>query len=132
MVESGVFVSAAAGNENSDACNRSPASAPGAFTVAASQSTDARATWSNFGSCVDAYAPGRDITSDWINGVTENTISGTSMAAPFVAGIAALYLSDHVSTPAATTTWIIDHATTGVIHNNRPDRANRLVYKADL
>ena len=132
MVESGVFVSAAAGNENNDACNRSPASAPAAFTVAASQSTDTRATWSNFGSCVDAYAPGRDITSDWINGVTEHTISGTSMAAPFVAGIAALYLSDHVSTPAATTTWIIDHATTGVIHDNRSDTANRLVYKADL
>ena len=133
MIESGVFVVAAAGNDNRSACNYSPARAPVAFTVAASDSQDRKATFSNHGPCVDAYAPGVAIPSDWIGSRTAvNTISGTSMAAPVVAGIAALYLSDHVSTPAATSTWIIDHATTGVIHGNPSGTANRVVDKADL
>jgi subtilisin family serine protease len=71
------------------------------------------------------------ITSDWIGSGT-NTISGTSMAAPAVAGTAALYLSDHASTPAATSTWIIDNATTGVITNDGSDTPNRLIDKGDL
>ena len=132
MIEAGVFVTAAAGNANSDACNYSPARAPAAFTVAASDSSDGKATFSNFGPCVDAYAPGVAIPSDWI-GSTSRTTSGTSMAAPVVAGIAALYLSGHVSTPAATSTWIVDHATPGVIRINNPaNTVGRLVDKADL
>jgi subtilisin family serine protease len=131
MVESGVFVSAAAGNDNRDACNVSPARAPTAFTVAASDSSDRKASFSNFGRCVDAYAPGVSVPSDWLNG-GHNTISGTSMAAPVVAGIAALYLAHHASTPAATGAWILEHATGGVIANNPGDTANRLVDKGDL
>jgi subtilisin family serine protease len=131
LIESGVFVSVAAGNSNANACNFSPARVPAAFTTAASDVTDKAASFSNHGPCVDAYAPGAQVTSDWIGGRT-NTISGTSMAAPVVAGIAALYLSEHVSTPAATSTWIVDHSTTGVIHSNKPNTVNRLVYKADL
>ena len=131
MIESGVFLSAAAGNNNQDACHFSPANVPAAFTVAASDSIDGKASFSNHGPCVDAYAPGVKVPSDWIGGGT-NTISGTSMAAPVVAGIAALYLSDHVSTPAATSTWIVDHATTGVIQNNPANTVDRLVDKADL
>jgi subtilisin family serine protease len=130
---SGVFVSVAAGNNNQSACNFSPARAPDAFTVAASDSADRKASFSNHGSCVDAYAPGVAVTSDWIGSPTAtNTISGTSMASPVVAGIAALYLADHASTPAATTSWIRENATTGVIANNAADTANLLVYKSDL
>jgi aqualysin 1 len=133
LIESGVFVSAAAGNDNRSACNTSPARVPSAFTVAASDNIDRKASFSSFGPCVDAYAPGVAITSDWIGSNTAtNTISGTSMAAPLVAGIAALYLSDHVSTPAATDVWLAEHATTGVISANPADTANRLVYKSDL
>ena len=131
MIESGVFASVAAGNNNGNACNYSPARTPSAFTVAASDETDRKATFSNHGPCVDAYAPGVRIPSDWIGSAT-NTISGTSMAAPAVAGIAALYLSDHVGTPAATSSWIADHATTGVILGNQPNTVDRLVFKADL
>lgn len=133
LVQSGVFVSAAAGNENRDACTVSPASAPRAFTVAASDSADRKATFSNWGPCVEAYAPGVSITSDWIGSRTAiNTINGTSMAAPAVAGVAALYLSEHAGTPAEATRWILDQATTGAIVNNRTDTANRLLFKGDL
>jgi subtilisin family serine protease len=133
LVDSGVFVSAAAGNDNRNACNTSPARAPTAFTVAASDINDRKASFSNFGPCVDAYAPGVAITSDWIGSPTAtNAISGTSMAAPHVAGVAALYLSERTSTPAATSKWILDHATTGLITGNPTDTANRLLYKDDL
>jgi subtilisin family serine protease len=133
MVRSGVFVSVAAGNSNTNACNVSPARTPSAFTTAASDMSDKKATFSNHGPCVDAYAPGVAITSDWIGSTTATkTINGTSMAAPAVAGTAALYLADHASTPAATTTWILDHATPGVIISNAPNTPNRLLYKAGL
>ncbi|MBV9772361.1 MAG: S8 family peptidase, partial [Gemmatimonadetes bacterium] len=79
LANSGVFISVGAGAEAQSACNVSPASAAAAFTTAASTSTDQAASYSNFGSCVDIYAPGSNITSTWLNGGT-NTISGTSMA----------------------------------------------------
>ena len=133
MINSGVFVSAAAGNDNKDACNYSPASTPAAFTVAASDKTDKKATFSNWGTCVDSYAPGVGVTSDWIGStLSTNTISGTSMAAPHVAGVAALYLADHASTPAATSTWLVENATTGLIQNNPSGTANRLLYTSGL
>jgi subtilisin family serine protease len=131
LVESGVFVSSPAGNDNKNACNYSPSRAPAVFTVAASDLNDRKASFSNSGPCVDAYAPGVSVTSDWITG-KHNTLSGTSMAAGIVAGIAALYLADHASTPADTTTWILDHATADVIHGNPVGTANRLVYTDGL
>ena len=88
----GVVVVVAAGNVFTDACNYSPASAEAAITVGATEKNDWRALWSNFGSCVDIFAPGSGITSAWIGSPTAiNTISGTSMAAPHVAGLAMLY-----------------------------------------
>jgi subtilisin family serine protease len=134
LVESGVFVSAAAGNDNKDACNYSPAAAPTALTVASSDISDKKAASSNWGPCVDTFAPGVAITSDWIGSPTStHTISGTSMAAPAVAGVAALYLSEHASTPAGATTWILDHATTDAVTNGGiGGTPNRLLYKAGL
>jgi subtilisin family serine protease len=111
-VDAGVAFAVAAGNEDQDACNVSPASAPSAITVAASDDTDTRAYFSNFGSCVDVFAPGVGITSAWHTSATAtNTISGTSMASPHVAGAAAVYLGLN---PGATTdevaAWVVGNA----------------------
>jgi subtilisin family serine protease len=91
MVNDGVATAVAAGNSTANACNFSPARVAEALTVAASTISDARASFSNGGPCVDIFAPGQGITSAWLNGGT-NTISGTSMAAPHVAGVAAQFL----------------------------------------
>jgi subtilisin family serine protease len=132
MSNSGVFVAVAAGNGNADACNVSPASANATYTVAASDRTDTRASFSNFGACVDGYAPGVAITSDWLNDGT-NTISGTSMATPHVTGAGALYKNEFGDAAASTiTTWINDHATTGVIKNNRRNTPSRLLFMGGL
>ena len=132
LANSGVFLAVAAGNENQDACNVSPASASGTLTVAASTSTDARASYSNYGSCVDLYAPGSSITSTWINSGT-NTISGTSMATPHVVGVAALYKGTYGDAASSTVnSWIINNATTGVITGNVGSTPNRLLYKSTL
>ena len=94
--KAGVVVSVAAGNENQDACNVSPASSEYAITVGATTAHDQRAWFSNWGKCLDIFAPGYKIKSTWKGSKTAtNTISGTSMAAPHVAGVAAVYLSDN-------------------------------------
>lgn len=115
VIADGVTMAVAAGNENADACTKSPARVPNALTVAASDRNDARASFSNRGTCVDLFAPGVDITSAWLANGT-NTISGTSMATPHVAGAAALYLESHPSaTPAAVGTAILGASTKGKV-----------------
>jgi subtilisin family serine protease len=112
-VAAGVTYAVAAGNSNADACTSSPARAPSAITVGATTSTDARASYSNFGTCVDLFAPGSGITSDWNTSDTAtNTISGTSMATPHVVGSAALYLGEHPgASPATVTAALLGAAT---------------------
>lgn len=126
MTNAGVTVVVAAGNDNTNACNASPARASSAITVAASTSSDARASYSNYGSCVDVFAPGSSITSAWIGSSTAtNTISGTSMASPHVAGVAALYLQGNPSaSPSTVTNALLSNATTNVISsvNGSPNR----------
>jgi subtilisin family serine protease len=135
LANSGVFVAVAAGNESTNACNRSPASASAAFTTAASTSSDRRASYSNYGSCVDAYAPGSSIRSAWIgSGSTEiATISGTSMASPHVAGVAALYKAVNGNASSSSiSSWLSSNATANVISGNRSGTPNRLLYKSNL
>lgn len=115
VIADGVTMALAAGNEDADACNSSPARVPNALTVAASDRNDAKASFSNRGTCVDLFAPGVDITSAWLNNGT-NTISGTSMASPHVAGAAALYLQAHPSaSPSAVNAAIVSSATQGKV-----------------
>jgi subtilisin family serine protease len=132
LANSGVFIAVAAGNESQNACNVSPASAAAAYTTAASDKTDLRASFSNFGSCVDGYAPGVGIKSDWLSNGT-NTISGTSMATPHVAGVAALYKSNvGDASSSAVASWINSNATVNAIRSNPTGTPNRLLYKAGL
>jgi serine protease len=116
---SGVTMIVAAGNDNSDACGYSPASEPSSITVAASDIFNVRASYSNYGSCVDIFGPGSSITSAWIGSRSAtNTISGTSMAAPQVCGTAAKYLSDDKGlTPTALTNKILSTASKNEISN---------------
>src|SRR5882762_1517044 len=129
---SGVFVAVAAGNDNADACTASPASATGAFTAAASEKTDAKASYSNWGTCVEAYAPGSAIVSDFLAGTTMS-LSGTSMASPHFAGVAVLYKATFGDQPSATvSSWIVTNATNGVITGNPGGTPNRLLSKSSL
>ena len=132
LASAGVFLAVAAGNSNADACNASPASAANATTVAASTSVDAKASYSNYGACVDLYAPGSSITSTWIGSGT-NTISGTSMASPHVAGVGALYKATYGDASYSTIrSWLVTNATSGVISGNIGSTPNKLLYKAGL
>jgi hypothetical protein len=130
LVNDGVSVSVAAGNDNVDACTQSPARAPAALTVAASTRTDVRASYSNYGTCVDLVAPGSSIVSDWYSGPTAtNTLSGTSMASPHVAGAAAVLLSQQRTlTPAQVASRLVGSATPNVVTSPGAGTPNRLLY----
>jgi len=118
-IAGGVTYSIAAGNDNANACNTSPARVATAITVGATTNTDARSSFSNFGTCVNIFAPGSSITSAWIGSNTAtNTISGTSMATPHVAGGAALVLGQSfATTPATVRTWLVNNGSAGKVTN---------------
>ncbi|QNP66532.1 S8 family peptidase [Streptomyces genisteinicus] len=128
-IASGVTYAVAAGNSNANASSYSPARVTEAITVGATTSTDARASYSNYGSVLDLFAPGSSITAGWHTSDTAtNTISGTSMASPHVAGAAAVYLAGHTSaTPAQVSAALVAGATTGVVTNPGSGSPNRLL-----
>ena len=122
-IASGVAMAVAAGNGNQggraqDACKYSPARVAEAMTIGATDKTDTKTSWSNYGTCVDWFAPGSGITSDWLNGGT-NTISGTSMATPHATGVAALYLAvNPTASPATVRDAIYNNTSKGVVKNS--------------
>ncbi|MFG2207740.1 S8 family peptidase [Streptomyces sp. NPDC048638] len=128
-VASGVTYAIAAGNSGADAQNYSPARVPEAITVGATTSTDARASYSNYGSRVDIFAPGSSITSAWNTGDSAtNTLSGTSMATPHVTGAAAVHLAGHpTATPAQVAAALTNGATAGVVTDPGTGSPNKLL-----
>ncbi|MEU8526944.1 MULTISPECIES: S8 family peptidase [Streptomyces] len=135
-IASGVTYAIAAGNGlpllglPANACNYSPARVPEAITVGATDNTDRRASFSNYGTCVDLFAPGVNITSAWKdNDAATNTISGTSMATPHTTGAAALYLAAHpTATPAQVSTAMTGSATPDKVQNPLTGSPNKLLY----
>ena len=127
LLASKVVVAVAAGNEATNACSKSPASADGVLTVGATDGTDTVAYYSNIGDCVELFAPGSSIKSAWYSSATAtNTISGTSMASPHVAGVAAALASNGA---ADVRQRILDLATVGVVDGiDESHASNRLLY----
>ncbi|MBA3579432.1 MAG: S8 family peptidase [Gemmatimonadota bacterium] len=135
MIASGVATAVAAGNGNQggraqNACNYSPARVPEAMTIGATTKTDSKTSWSNYGSCVDWFAPGAGITAAWIgSGNTEtNTISGTSMASPHTAGVAALYLQSNPGASAQAVRDALYNNTTKSIVTSSSTANNHLLF----
>jgi subtilisin family serine protease len=129
-IASGVTYGIAAGNSNANACNFSPARVPAAITVGATDINDNRASFSNFGTCVDIFAPGVNITSSWMTSDTAtNTISGTSMATPHVVGVAALIASANPTfTPQQVRDAMVADSTPGKVINPGTGSPNRLLF----
>eukprot|EP01112_Ceratiomyxa_fruticulosa_P004692 TRINITY_DN1523_c0_g2_i1.p1 TRINITY_DN1523_c0_g2~~TRINITY_DN1523_c0_g2_i1.p1 ORF type:complete len:394 (+),score=82.69 TRINITY_DN1523_c0_g2_i1:128-1309(+) len=129
--EAGIPFVVAAGNNNQDACNSSPARARDAITIAASTNTDSRATFSNYGKCVSLFAPGKDILGAWIGSPNAyNTISGTSMASPHTAGAVAVYLGANLAVPADMLGFLVNASTVGIITDVRGS-PNYLLYSLE-
>jgi hypothetical protein len=131
-ISAGVTFAVAAGNSNVDACTSSPSRVASAITVGATTNTDARASYSNFGTCLDLFAPGSNITSTWnTSDSATNTISGTSMATPHVTGAAALYLgANPASTPQQVRDALVNNSTASVVTSAGTGSPNKLLYTA--
>ncbi|MDR6795089.1 S8 family peptidase [Acinetobacter calcoaceticus] len=131
LFNNGYVMVVAAGNSNTDACSASPARVSKALTVAATDSTDTRASYSNYGSCVDIFAPGSQINSSWIGTNTATKVlNGTSMATPHVAGVVAEMLqSTPTATPQTISTNLLNQASSNVV-KNPSGSPNRLLYKS--
>ncbi|GAA3664191.1 serine protease [Lentzea roselyniae] len=130
-IDAGVTYGLAAGNDNGgNACNTSPARTPEAITVGSTDRTDARSSFSNLGSCLDIFAPGRDITSAWLtNDDATNTISGTSMATPHVVGAAAVFLgSSPTATPQQVRDALVENATSDAVSSPGTGSPNKLLH----
>ena len=131
LFNNGYVMVVAAGNSNTDACSSSPARVSKAITVAATDSTDTRASYSNYGSCVDIFAPGSQINSSWIGSNTATKVlNGTSMATPHVVGVVAEMLqSTPTVTPQTISTNLLNQASSNVV-KNPSGSPNRLLYKS--
>ncbi len=131
LFNNGYVMVVAAGNSNTDACSSSPARVSKAITVAATDSTDTRASYSNYGSCVDIFAPGSQINSSWIGSNTATKVlNGTSMATPHVVGVVGEMLqSTPTATPQTTSTNLLNQASNNVV-KNPSGSPNRLLYKS--
>ena len=134
-INAGVLFVVAAGNDNQDACNSSPAGASGTLTVGSVTKFDSRSSFSNYGKCVDIFAPGSDITGAWIGSTTAvKTISGTSMASPHVAGVMAM-LASQCTTKCSVNDLkyrVLMDATPNRISNPGTESPNRLAYLAPI
>jgi len=130
LISQGLSVVVAAGNSGADACNYSPARVPGAITVAATSSDDRRANYSNYGSCIDVFAPGSSITSAWNSGPSGTAVaSGTSMSAPHVSGVIARFLyTNPSSTPFQASNSMKQSATPDLVSNAGTNSPNLLLY----
>ncbi|MDD9317388.1 S8 family peptidase [Acinetobacter lactucae] len=131
LFNNGYVMVVAAGNSNADACSASPARVSKAITVAATDNTDTRASYSNYGSCVDIFAPGSQINSSWIGSNTATKVlNGTSMATPHAAGVVAQMLQSTPSaTPQTISTNLLNQASSNVV-KNPSGSPNRLLYKS--
>ncbi|MDX2564533.1 S8 family peptidase [Streptomyces sp. TX20-6-3] len=132
LATAGVLPVIAAGNSSKDVCEVSPASAAGTVTVAASNVWDEETSFSNHGRCVDLFAPGQDVVSAKLGGGSV-AMSGTSMAAPHVAGVAALYKAQYpTASPAEISQWLDGNSTKGVLNNLSTGTPNKLLYTGGL